>query len=268
MLFNHFSVRENIAYSLKLQKKSKKYINEKVEKICDLFNISHILNRYPEKLSGGEKQRVALARTLISNPEIILLDEPFSALDIVTKNKLIREIKQIHQKEKINFIHVTHDFEEAIVLADRICVIDKGKILQVGTPDEIFKKPASKFVANFVDARNIYHAKIDVLDGLKVAKIDDVDLNIFVNTEKDSCEYLTIRPEDIILSNERFISSARNNFFGKITNILLKKFVCEITVDIGVEIVAFVTNRSILDLDLKIGKDVWVTFKATEVHVL
>ncbi|MCP3659220.1 MAG: ABC transporter ATP-binding protein [Bacteroidetes bacterium] len=256
LLFPHYTVKENIEYSLKFSTKK-----ENIKEICQLLDISHIIDRYPKNLSGGEKQRTALARAIISKPQIILLDEPFSSLDIVTKNKLITLIKSIHKKENITFIHVTHDLEEAITLANRICVIEQGKILQIGTPFEILKKPISKFVANLVGARNIYYGKI------QKNFIQIHHLKIFINTDKTGFVNITISPEDILLSIKKIDSSARNYFSGKIINILLKQYLCEVEVDIGITIIVFITKTSCEKLSLKLGKEVWVTFKTTKVHI-
>jgi len=265
MLFPHYTVSQNIGYGLKVRKVDRKLIKKKVDEFCILFNISHIKERRPENLSGGEKQRVALARTLICRPQLVLLDEPFSSIDISTKIPLIKEIRALHKKEGLTFIHVTHDFEEALELADRICVVNNGSVIQVGNPEDIFKKPVNRFVADFVGIRNVFYGTIRSKNGIKVFSVNSLD--IYVNTKLDGKCHLSIRPEDIIISNSKIVSSARNCFKGRITDIILKQFVCEVTVDIGVSVVLFITKKSYEELMLKPGKNVWVTFKTMETHI-
>lgn len=153
VLFPHISVKENIIFGLKQKKLSKSEINKKLDDILSMFNISHLINRKPLTLSGGEKQRVAIARAIITSPKILLMDEPLSSLDPKTKEEFIYMLKDIHNKRKNTVIHVTHDFNEALFLADKIAVINNGTIVEVGTPKEIFKNPTSDFVANFTSAK-------------------------------------------------------------------------------------------------------------------
>ena len=135
-------------------------INEAFEWICGLFEIQALSKRFPATLSGGERQRVALARALITKPGILLLDEPLSALDAESREEMRSQLKDTHQKLNIATLHVTHDFEEAMSLADNIVVINQGKIVQIGKPSEIFYHPSSEFVARFTMARNIFEGKI------------------------------------------------------------------------------------------------------------
>lgn len=153
VLFPHISVKENIIFGLKQKKLSKSEINKKLDDILSMFNIRHLINRKPLTLSGGEKQRVAIARAIITSPKILLMDEPLSSLDPKTKEEFIYMLKDIHNKRKNTVIHVTHDFNEALFLADKIAVINNGTIVEVGTPKEIFKNPTSDFVANFTSAK-------------------------------------------------------------------------------------------------------------------
>lgn len=159
LLFSCLSVKENIVFGLKRKKVSKKEMKEKLYHIASDFKIQHLLERRPKTLSGGEQQRVAIARALITSPEILLLDEPLSALDPATKKKFIGMFKNIHKKTQSTIIHVTHDFHEALALADRIAIMKDGTIVQIGTPDEIFEKPNSSFVANFVGAISLDQSK-------------------------------------------------------------------------------------------------------------
>lgn len=162
VLFPHLSVKKNIIFGLKQKKIPKDEIEQKLDEILSMFKINHLINRKPLTLSGGEQQRVAIARALITSPKILLMDEPLSSLDPHTKEEFFYMLKSIHEKRKNTVIHVTHDFNEALYLADRIAVMNKGTIVQVGTPDEIFKKPNSDFVANFTGLKKKFNHAIEV----------------------------------------------------------------------------------------------------------
>ena len=154
LLFPHLSVRDNIAFGLKAMKVKKQEINVALDEITEILNINHLLNRKTNNLSGGEKQRVAFARAIVTNPKILLLDEVSSALDPNTKREFQINLKKIHKKLNTTTIHVTHDFNEALYLADRIAVINNGQICEIGTPKDIFTHPKTDFVAKFVRNNN------------------------------------------------------------------------------------------------------------------
>lgn len=160
-LFPHKTVGENIAFPLKLAKTPKADIDRKVGEMLRLMHLKEIyVDRYPGQLSGGEQQRVALARSMVSSPSVLLLDEPLSALDAKLKKSLQAELKNLHRNVGTSFVHVTHDLEEAMMLADRICVMRGGEMLQVGTPTEIYYRPVDAFVAGFIGDTNLLPATI------------------------------------------------------------------------------------------------------------
>ena len=154
LLFPHLSVRDNISFGLKARKMKKQEIDIALDEITGMLKIKHLLNRKPNNLSGGEQQRVAFARAIVTNPKILLLDEVSSALDPNTKKEFQVNLKKIHKKLHTTTIHVTHDFNEALYLADRIAVINKGQICEIGTPEDIFNHPKTDFVAKFVCNNN------------------------------------------------------------------------------------------------------------------
>ena len=154
-LFPHLSVSQNIAYGLKIQKFSKSEIESKVPEIAKALGIEDLLGRFPNELSGGQQQRVALARALVLKPKILLMDEPLSSLDTKLRTKVREELKEIQQKLKITTVYVTHDQEEALSLSTKIAVIDNGKLLQEGSPKEIYFEPKNAFVADFVGKANL-----------------------------------------------------------------------------------------------------------------
>lgn len=164
-LFPHMTVYDNVAYGLKIKKIKKDKIKERVTKILDMVQLGGFEKRYPSQLSGGQKQRVAIARALINQPQVLLLDEPLGALDLKLRKQMQLELKQLQKKLNITFIYVTHDQEEALTMSDRIAVMNSGILEQVGTPVEIYEKPASKFVATFIGETNLFEGYVQAVQG-------------------------------------------------------------------------------------------------------
>lgn len=266
MLFPHKTVYENIAFGLNMQKVDKEEVKTKVDDMMKLLHIDHLGHRMPRTLSGGEQQRTALARALIINPRVLLMDEPMSALDKKTRDDLIRQMKELHEKFDITLLHVTHNFDEALALADRIAIMRDGRISQVGDSTEIFRHPKDKFVADFVGVENIIKG-VARKDGDKMTLIDTGNISIYSTEQREGDVHVTVRPEDIILSSEKVETSARNVFEGKITEIIDNGALIKLTVDVGEPIIVFLTRQSFLEMDINIGRDVWTYFKATAVHV-
>ena len=161
-LYPHMSVYDNIAFGLKMRKYDKKTIDEKVRDVAKSLNLEELLDRKPRQLSGGQRQRVALGRAIVRNPKVFLMDEPLSNLDANLRVQMRSEIKKLHQKLQTTFIYVTHDQTEALTMGDRIVVLDKGKIQQADTPDEIYNHPKNKFVAGFIGQMNFIET--DIID--------------------------------------------------------------------------------------------------------
>jgi len=228
------------------------------------MNILHLLNKKPNTLSGGELQRTAIARTLVSKPKVLLLDEPLSALDVQLKAEATEMLRKL-SKKGITIIHITHDFNEAINLAQKTAIINKGKILQQGTINEVFSKPNSKFAANFAGIDNFFSAKIivDPNSQTKNAIINDKISIKVLTKETEGKGFIIIRNQDIILMPEYTKSSARNNFKGKIINILNEKLGKKVIIDIGIKITAMITESSEINLHLEEGCETWVSFKAS-----
>ena len=265
-LFPHLSVKDNIIFGLKIRKISHQDIAGYMEHVVNLFGIGTLLHRYPVTLSGGERQKVAMARALCVNPDVLLLDEPLSALDPQTRENVQHELRQIQQQLKITTLHVTHDFEEAIALGDRIAVIGNGEIKQIGTPDEIFRHPNSEFVARFAMSRNIFPGSIENNDEGDCL-FNTGNAKFIVPKTGEGVNRATIRPEDILISLEPVFSSARNNFSGQITRIIDKGSTLYVHIDLPPEISALITRNSFREMDLSVGKLVYITFKASSVHL-
>ena len=163
-LFPHMTVAQNIGYPLKIRRIDKADADKKVRDVLELIQLDHLALRFPKQLSGGQQQRVALARALVFEPELLLLDEPLSALDRALRKDLQRELKDIHGRVGTTFIYVTHDQEEALSMSDRIAILRDGKIEQLGTPERLYEKPATIFVANFLGKSNFLPAALTESD--------------------------------------------------------------------------------------------------------
>ena len=260
-LFPHLTVFENIAYPLHSRKE--KNIREKVLKAAKQTGIADKLERVPETLSGGEYQRVALARSLASGNDIFLLDEPLSALDPKSKNDLRALLRKLN-REGITIIHVTHDYEEAVSLANKIGVMENGRIVHVASPEEIFKHPKSEFVAQFIGIKNFLRGELTAIPQSDLKRFSTNGINIFPLTNVSEGEaFLLIQPDEISISNSTESGSARNHFKGKITDIARAKIGIEVTVDVGCELISLISSEAMNSLELKIGKEVWVNFKAS-----
>lgn len=265
-LFPHLTVEENVRFGLDLREIPRPKAGRKVRGVMRLLNISHLAKRYPSTLSGGEQQKTALARTLVLDPKVLLLDEPLSALDAPTQETLRGELKNIHGRSGVTTIHVTHDHEEAILLGDRIGVMSAGRIVQVGGADEIFRKPKSEFVASFVGMENIFKGR-SKLKG-DIVEIDLKGTKIEAVPGREGDVKVCIRPDEILLSKRPIRSSGRNTLKGKITEISDRGATVKLKVDAGQEFVVMITKRSFLDMRPNVGSKVYITFKASSVHII
>lgn len=269
-LFKHLTVYENIKFPLDCQKKSKAEIEKIINEIAEEADIKHILNRKVNHLSGGEAQRVSIARTLAAKPSCLLLDEPLSFLDVQLRRGISSLLRKINQKGQ-TIIHVTHDYEEAISLATKVGIIENGELLQVGTPEDVFTHPKSEFVANFIGIQNFYKGKlIQSLhdDNLKIALVSDVQFHIATTESVNTLGNIIINGENITIANELISSSAINVFKGTIKDIIPIKMGLEVIVDIGIDVAAQITSFSFDKLQLELGKEIWISFKASAVKFI
>jgi len=222
-LFPHLSVFENVAFSLRLMKLSNSEVNAKVKDYLKLVQLESHAQKKPNQLSGGQKQRVAIARALINEPSVLLLDEPLSALDAKLRQHMLIELDEIHDKIGITFIYVTHDQQEALSVSDRVAVMNLGKVLQIGTPHEIYESPATDFVARFIGETNLFDATVTSLENLGgpkhpslnvtagneyMVELEVPDLGKIKVTTMDVVEpgqkvSFAVRPEKIVISKEK-----------------------------------------------------------------
>ncbi len=270
VLFPHMTVRQNIEFGLKMRATDKDERTKATDRILDLLGIKSLENRLPLTLSGGETQKVSLARVLVLEPHLILLDEPLSVIDAEARRHLRDELKKIHRTLHVTIIHVTHDQMEALSLAERLAIMKDGAIVQVDKAEKVFNNPRNEFVAKFLGYENIYRAKAGEHNkGLSRLYLDGITVNMSGRV-KDTTALVAIRPDEIIVSKKPLHSSSRtwNVFEGTITDCMdLGPFV-NITADIGVVIKATVTKHSFLDLKIDVGQRVWISFKASSVRTL
>jgi len=265
-LFPHMTVYENIAFTLKNHKFSRKDIKSKIKDIATYVSVEHILHRMPPSLSGGEAQRAALARALVVKPDILLLDEPLSSLDIQMKSGLRSLLHMINQAGQ-TIIHVTHDFEETLALSNKVAVIDNGQIIQTGSTEEVFQNPGSEFVAGMSGIKNFFKATMssDIIDdGLRMVQPNGSDMIIrMLANEYHENGYLTFSSKDVFLSAEKTDTSVINNFKGVVVDMIPCGYGMEVIVDIGIKVSVMISGASFRELAIQKGKTTWIGLKAS-----
>jgi ABC-type Fe3+/spermidine/putrescine transport system ATPase subunit len=274
-LFPHKTIAENIGFPLKLKKISKREIESRTLEMIRLMELKpEYLDRYPAQLSGGEQQRVALARSMISHPKLLLLDEPLSALDVKLKKVLQTELKRLHRSLGVTFIHVTHDLEEAMMLADHICVMKDGLLLQVGTPDDIYYQPTHKFVAEFIGETNLFPVSVKARkDGQFTYSIDGLDAvkgtASFGPDGSDGTEeaYMMIRPEFVHLK------TGKKAFDVTIPVTVVETFnrgsTTQVKAKTGVDMpIMTLEIQGHLDSSINIGSEILVGWSNVDAHLL
>jgi ABC-type Fe3+/spermidine/putrescine transport system ATPase subunit len=266
-VFPHMTVFGNIAYPLRARKEDKKSITEKVEKSASDMNIKHLLGRNTEKLSGGELQRVALARTLITSPRLLLLDEPLSSLDASLKDDMKRLLRNLNKTGQ-TIIHVTHDYSDAISLAKRVGVIHNGRIIQEGSVDEVFRNPSNRFVARYAGIRNFFRVEISGEKG-ELKGVTKHNVSFKLEGEKTCQDCLIIIKSDSITLTRKMPEDKKLNIIkGRISEIIPSEFGMEITLDAGdlfyVNMLAsgFETQRFVE------GEEAWMSFPSKAIIAL
>ena len=220
-LFQHMTVFQNIAFGLEMESPQSNEIEKRVKHVLEMVQLTGMERRKPKQLSGGQQQRVAVARALVKMPDVLLLDEPLGALDLKLRKEMQLELKALQQQLGITFVYVTHDQEEAMTMSDRIAVMSKGKVQQMGTPVEIYERPANKFVADFIGESNFFEGQIKSLSQSEaVVSIPELNAELtglpvsqgLVNGEEVT---VSIRPEKILITEK---GMSLNTFTGKVMN--------------------------------------------------
>ena len=258
-LFKHMTVKENIGFPLMIQKRPKEEIRRRVDELLDLIQLNGIGMRFPSQLSGGQKQRVALARALAARPQVMLLDEPFGALDAQVRQDLRRWLRNLHDELKMTSVFVTHDQDEAFEVADRVVIMNRGRVEQIGSPEEIFHHPANGFVMNFLGNVNIFHSRM----GHGIA--GHLDIVHPGNAPADSgATAVYVRPHQLTLHRTRESGNALEGRVGHIRTIGLSVRVSLVTSS-GPEIQVEVPKEEFLALDLKKGDTAFAVPKGSKV---
>lgn len=273
-LFPHLSVRQNVEYGARS--------TAIAADISERFEIRELEGRAVTSLSGGERQLVAMARALARRPAAMLFDEPFSALDPRTRNTMRRVVRTIHREWGFTALQVTHDFSEAGLLGEVAIVLDKGRIVQQGEPEAVFRKPVTPYIADFLGAENVFAGVVRSIGGGAATRlagredefgkraVEFVTGNVTfyaLGDVSDGATHAVIRAEEVSLSTETSASSMQNQFRGRVIEIVPAGALTRVTVDVGGSpIVAAITTRSARELSLAIGNEVVAAFKATAIH--
>lgn len=257
-LFSHLNVYENIAFGPQLQKKSTEEIRNTVAQMLELVNLKGFEKRSIDSLSGGQQQRVAIARALANNPHVLLLDEPLGALDLKLRKDMQKELKAIQKRLGITFIYVTHDQEEALSMSDTVVVMDKGKIQQIGTPEDIYNEPVNAFVADFIGESNIVDAVMlrDYVVSFGGVTFECLDSGFGENTFVE----VVVRPEDIKIVEP----GAKASLTGKITSVTFKGVHFEILVDVG----GFIWMIQTTEENHKVGEEIGMYIEPDAIHIM
>ena len=276
-LFPHLSVLENLRYGARDE--------ATVQELVTRLEIGALRQRDVRALSGGERQLISLARALARRPAVMLLDEPFSALDPRRRGRTRREVRALHREWGFTALQVTHDFTEAGLLGDVAVLLDAGRVLQYGPPEEVFRRPASPYIAEFLGAENVFAGTARVLaeeapdwlegdssalaHGNHAIEFTSGPLTLYtVGSAPDGPCYAVVRSEEVVLSLSPQSTSARNLFRGRVVEVGTLGAFARVTLDVsGVPLVAAVTTRSVGEMGLREGSEVYATFKAMGVHL-
>ncbi len=260
-LFPYMSVSRNIEYGLKIQKKSKKQRREKIARYIEMVSLAGFDDRNVAELSGGEQQRVALARSLAVEPSVLLLDEPLSNLDARLRDKMRHEIKSLQKKLGITTIFVTHDQTEALTLSDRIAVFKAGHVMQVGTPQEVYDAPCNSFVAGFVGETNLFSVMVEG----ETARLDG-GLELQISESESGRKHISIRPQHILLSDTPIV--APNTVQGTLMERQLNGVWIESLVQVENIIIRTAELNTIGKKIMRSGSIVWVTLPKQAIRLL
>ncbi|MCR1955903.1 ABC transporter ATP-binding protein [Clostridioides mangenotii] len=255
-LFPHMDVYENIAFGLKIKKVEKSVIDQKVKDMLKLVALSGFEKRKVESLSGGQQQRIAIARALVNEPKVLLLDEPLGALDLKLRQEMQIELKRIQQKLGITFIFVTHDQEEALTMSDTIIVMNKGKIQQMGTPEDIYNEPENAFVAKFIGESNVIDGVM--LDDYRV-KFSGVEFEcVDKGFEKNEDIEVVVRPEDI-----KMVKPEEGMLKGKVISSVFKGVHYEMELDENGR-TWLIQNTKNAEIGTELGMDIY----PEDIHIM
>lgn len=276
-LFPHLTIWENIAFGLRIAKRPEKEIQQEVKRMLDLIQMSEHLHKKPDQISGGQKQRVAIARALINHPQILLLDEPLAALDLKLRQKMLLDLDRIHDEVGITFIFVTHDQSEAMAVSDRIAVLHKGCLEQIGTPPVIYETPKSRFVADFIGDTNFFDGVVLEMTQkdyslLQVEGFPQIFCFNDKQLSKGDAVHLSVRPEKIHISRELPVNNPlHNKFQGVVDDVIYKGDHTHFGVKVAGRKISVTQQHSRFLLDespIKWKDSVWIWWHADDGYML
>jgi spermidine/putrescine transport system ATP-binding protein len=271
-LFPHLTVEGNISFGLRMRKLPRAEIADRVRRVTELVSLGGMEGRKPNELSGGQRQRVALARAIVCQPKVLLLDEPLSALDAKLRQAMQIELKRLQKKLGITFVFVTHDQGEALTMSDRIAVVNKGRIEQIGDTAEIYHSPQTSFVANFIGQANVIEARVvEGRDGVRRLRLgSDVEVRAPDDSQLGGASELlvSIRPEKIHLQKTR--PADGNAFEAEVIDEIFKGAIDELSLRVagGLELTAVVANESAAQDSFHKGEKVWCTLHPSDLVVV
>jgi len=275
VLYPNKTIYENIDCALKLQKVGKKIREKRINDILKFMQLDYKRDSYPDELSGGEKQKLSIARAFVLNSPLIIMDEPLTNIDLPKRMEILRLIKELRKKFNKTVIYVTHQLSEASCLATKIAIMREGKIVRVGTISDLLRDPQKIFIAELLNFENIFQGRIIEKNDRKIAEITNkngkkVHVQLVGSVEKNEEVTVTIRPEDVIVSTKPLDSvSARNCLKGKIIEIIeTLEGTIKIKIDCGIILTVLITRSSYEELQLKEGTEVYAVFKATAIKIV
>lgn len=263
-LFPHMTVARNVAFGLKMRRVPLEERYPTVKKVLTLLSLDGLEERYPRQLSGGQQQRVALARALVVEPGVLLLDEPLAALDKKLREEMQIELRSLQKRIGITTIFVTHDQEEALTLSDRVIILEKGRIVQVGTPVEVYENPKSKFSGLFVGKSNFIEGKvISCTEGETVCDVSGIGrVTVKPAAGAGTQAQFLLRPEKVRLSREKPLPLEKNCFFGKVEHLVYLGMITEyhLKTEQGFGLVAAVLNVNQSTQKFELGESIWAAW--------
>jgi spermidine/putrescine transport system ATP-binding protein len=264
-LFPHLSVAGNIGFGLKMKKVPRQEITDRVANAAAMVSLGGLEDRKPSQLSGGQRQRVALARAIVCQPQVLLLDEPLSALDAKLRHAMQLELKRLQQKLGITFVFVTHDQDEALTMSDRIAVINQGRIEQLGPASEIYHRPLTTFVANFIGQANILEGRVTDVEGPNARVHIGPDIELILDASQVPAEaqnlLVSVRPEKLFLQQAPGDGASRDNrFAARVVDEIFRGAIAQLLLETasGQTLTAMVANESSTQQSFHRGDEVWV----------
>ena len=276
-LFPHLTVEQNTEYGLVLLPRSVR--RQRAAEMLQEFRIEHLRQQRPAEISGGERQRVALARTLVTDPCVLLLDEPLAALDATTKSKILDDLRRWNQAHRIPILYVTHSREEVLALGERVLVLDQGRIIAEGTPHEVLRAPLQETVAQLAGFENIFDATVEAIHedrGTMICRLSGIEAGggvlletPLIRTAAGSMLRVGIRAGDILLAIAKPAGlSARNVIAGRLVSLERRDVIISARVNCGVEMEVYLTLAARDALQLEAGREVWLIVKTHSCHLM